>query len=93
MGNSATFLMLDCRDTTSNLGLVLLNVYSDDGLGATSNEAIWTEFMTDCKKYFDLKEKDPYFFLGAGIIQDANGAIHLDPSKYIRETVSKYDLD
>jgi hypothetical protein len=93
MGNSATFLMLDRRDATSNPGLILLNVYSDDGLGATSNETIWDEFMTDFKKHFDLEEKDPDFFLGAGIIQDANGAIHLDPSKYIRETVSKYDLD
>ena len=93
MGNSATFLMLDRRHMTSNPGLILLNVYSDDGLGATSNEDIWNEFMTDFKKHFELEEKDPDFFLGAGIIQDADGSIHLDPSKYIRETVSKYDLE
>ena len=45
MGNSATMLMLDRRDDTHNPGLIILNVYSDDGLGATSNEEIWEAFM------------------------------------------------
>ena len=40
-----------------------------------------------------MEEKDPDYFLGAGIHQDESGAIRLDPSKYIREVVGKYDLD
>ena len=93
MGNSATMLMLDRRDDAHNPGLIILNVYSDDCLGATSNEEIWEAFMIDFKKNFELEEKSPDYFLGAGITQDEFGVIRLDPSKYIREMVSKYDLD
>ena len=63
MGNSATMLMLDRRDATTNPGLIILNVYSDDGLGATSNEEIREEFMTDFKKNFELKEKSPDYIV------------------------------
>ena len=93
MGNSATMLMLDRRSAATNPGLIILNVYSDDCLGATSNKEIWAEFMTDFKKNFEFEEKSPDYFLGAGITQDEFGIIRLDPSKYIREMVSRYDLD
>ena len=93
MGNSATLLLLDRRSAAVNPGLILLNVYSDDGLGATSGDEIWDEFIRDFKLHFELEEKDPDYFLGAGIHQDESGAIRLDPSKYIREVVGKYDLD
>jgi len=68
-------------------------VYSDDGLGATDSEEMWREFMQDFKSKFELEEKEPDYFLGCGIIQDESGAIHLDPSKYIREMLAKYDMD
>ena len=79
MGNSATMLMLDRRDATTNPGLIILNVYSDDGLGATSNEEIREEFMTDFKKNFELKEKSPdYWYYST---QHEFGVFCLDPSK------------
>ena len=80
MGNSATLLLLDRRSAAVNPGLILLNVYSDDGLGATSGDEIWDEFIRDLKLHFELEEKDPDYFLGAGIHQDESGAIRLDPS-------------
>jgi hypothetical protein len=38
-------------------GIILLNVYSDDGLGATSSDQFWDNFMMDFKSKFDLEEK------------------------------------
>jgi hypothetical protein len=49
--------------------------------------------MMDFKSKFDLEEKEPDYFLGCGITQDLEtGKIHLDPSKYIRKTIAKYDM-
>jgi hypothetical protein len=49
--------------------------------------------MMDFKSKFDLEEKEPDYFLGCGITQDLEtGKIQLDPSKYIRETIAKYDM-
>ena len=88
LGNSATFMMLD----RGQAGRIILNVYSDDGLASTSGEEIWREFMTDFKSKFDVQEKAPDYFLGAGIIQHESGAVTLDPSKYLREVASSYDM-
>ena len=93
LGNSASFLILDRRDCPRNPGQILLNVYSDDGLASIDNESLWTEFMLDFKKHFDLEEKEPDYFLGCGITQHADGSIDLDPSKYIREVIAKFDME
>ena len=77
LGSSATFMMLDRGPE----GRILMNVYSDDGLASTNNEMLWDKFMSDFKSKFDVKEKSPDYFLGAGIIQHESGAISLDPSK------------
>ena len=69
-----------------------MNVYSDDGLSSTNNETLWDKFMIDFKSKFDVQEKSPDYFLGAGIIQHKSGAISLDPSKYLREVASSYDM-
>ena len=46
----------------------------------------------DFKSKFDPEEKEPDYFLGCGITQDLEtGKIQIDPSKYIRETIAKYD--
>jgi transposase InsO family protein len=92
LGNSATFLMLDRKDDPECPGVILMNVYSDDGLASTSSEQLWAKFMEDFKKNFDIEEKDPDYFLGAAITQDDSGAIILDPSKYLREVAAKYDM-
>jgi len=87
LGNSATFLILRKAP-----GLILLDVYSDDGLGATNSEEIWQEFIKYFKYKFDLEEEEADFFGGCGIIQDYSGAIHLDSSKFVREMLVKYDM-
>ena len=92
LGNSATFLMLDRRDDPNCPGMILMNVYSDDGLASTSSESLWDKFMVDFKKNFDIEEKDPDYFLGAAIRQTESGSIILDPSKYLREVAAKYDM-
>ncbi len=49
--------------------------------------------MMGFKSKFDLEEKEPDYFLGCGITQDLEtGKIQIDPSKYIRETITKYDM-
>ena len=49
--------------------------------------------MMDLKSKFDLEEKEHDYFLGCGITQDLEtGKIQLDPSKYIREMIAKYDM-
>jgi hypothetical protein len=88
LGSSATFMMLD----RGSEGRILMNVYSDDGLASTNSETLWDKFMNDFKSKFDVQEKDPDYFLGAGIIQHDSGAISLDPSKYLREVASSYDM-
>jgi len=41
LGNSGTFMMLDRRDLPGDAGvIILLNLYSDDGLGSTDNLAL-----------------------------------------------------
>ena len=74
-------------------GLILLNVYSDDGLGATSSDELWDNIMKDFKSKFDVEEKEADYFLGCGITQNLEtGKIQLDPSKYVREMIAKYDM-
>ncbi len=47
----------------------------------------------DFKSKFDLEEKQPDYSLGFEITEDLEtGKIHLDPSKYIRETIAKYNM-
>ena len=59
---------------------------------STNSETLWDKFMNDFKSKFDVQEKDPDYFLGADIIQHDSGAISLDPSKYLREVASSYDM-
>ena len=92
LGNSASFLILR-RDEGKNQGTIMLNVYSDDGLASIDNEDLWKEFMQDFKSKFDVLEKDPDYFLGAGIVQREDGTVEIDPSKYLRESVAKYDME
>ena len=46
--------MLDYRnaDEESMQGIILLNLYSDDGLASIDNSALWDKFMLDFKKAF-----------------------------------------
>ena len=57
-------MCLDIRKCETCPGIILLNVYSDDGLGATSSDQLWDNFMMDFKSKFDLEEKEPDYFLG-----------------------------
>ena len=95
LGNSGTFMMLDRRnDPDARLrGIILLNLYSDDGLASIDNSMLWDKFMKDFKKDFDVIEKDPDYFLGCAIHWDPEtGTIELDASKYLREVVTKFDM-
>ena len=80
------------RTTGEHQGTIILNVYSDDGLASIDNEELWRQFMNDFKEKFEVVEKDPDYFLGAGIIQHEDGSVEIDPSKYLRESVAKYDM-
>jgi len=95
LGNSGTFMMLDRRDSSneSMRGIILLNLYSDDGLASIDNSALWDRFMIDFKNAFDVVEKDPDYFLGCAVEWDpVTGVIQLDASKYLREVIAKFDL-
>ena len=95
LGNSGTFLMLDRRDAkdAGKRGIILLNLYSDDGLASINNSALWDVFMADFKRDFDVLEKDPDYFLGCTIEWDEKtSVISLDPSKYLREVAAKFDM-
>jgi hypothetical protein len=95
LGNSGTFLMLDRRQSgdATNRGIVLLNLYSDDGLASIDNTSLWDNFMKDFKRDFDVLEKDPDFFLGCSIEwNEETNVISLDPSKYLREVAAKFDM-
>jgi hypothetical protein len=49
--------------------------------------------MLDFKVAFNVLEKDPDYFLGCAIEWDPiTGVIKLDPGKYLREIVAKYDM-
>ena len=49
--------------------------------------------MVDFKATFNELEKDPEYFLGCAIEWDPiTGIIKLDPGKYLREIVAKYDM-
>ena len=95
LGNSGTFLMLDRRDAddVSMQGIILLNLYSDDGLASIDNSKLWDKFMIDFKGAFEVVEKDPDYFLGCAIEWDPEtGVIQLDASKYLREVIAKFDM-
>jgi len=50
LSNSGTFMMLDRRDLPGDAcGIILLNLYSDDGFGSTDNSALWDSFMVDSR--------------------------------------------
>jgi len=49
--------------------------------------------MVDFKVAFNVLEKDPDYFLGCAIEWDLiTGVIKLDPGKYLREIIAKYDM-
>ena len=88
-------MMLDNRNDAdpSKRGIILLNLYSDDGLASIDNSALWDNFMKDFKSSFAVLEKDPDYFLGCAIEWDAeSGIISIDASKYLREVISKFDM-
>jgi hypothetical protein len=88
-------MMLDRRnaDEESMQGIILLNLYSDDGLASIDNSSLCDKFMQDFKKAFDVVEKDPDYFLGCAIEWDPEtGVIKLDASKYLREVIAKFDM-
>ena len=91
---SGTFMMLDRRDLPGDAGgIILLNLYSYDGLGSTDNSALWDSFMVDFKVEFHVHEKDPDYFLGCAIEWDPiTGVIKLDPGENLRKIVAKYDM-
>jgi len=95
LGNSGTFMMLDRRDLPGDVGgIILLNLYSDDGLGSTDNSALWDSFMVDFKVEFNVLEKDPDYFLGCAFEWDPiTGVIDVFPGKYLHEIVAKYKHD
>jgi hypothetical protein len=66
LGDSGTFLIFDRRDAddVSIQGIILLNLYSDDGLTSIDNSKLWDRFMLDFKSVFEVVEKDPDYFLG-----------------------------
>ena len=87
--------MLDYRnaDEESMQGIILMNLYSDDGRASIDNSALWDRFMLDFKKAFDVVEKDPDYFLGCAIEWDPEtGVIKLDTSKYLREVIAQIDM-
>jgi hypothetical protein len=51
-------------------GIILLNLYSDDGLASIDNSTLWDKYMLDLKKAFDVVEKDPDYFLGCALEWD-----------------------
>jgi len=64
-------MMLDRRDLPGDAcGIILLNLYSDNGLGSTDNSVLWNSFMVDFKVAFNVLEKDPDYFLGCSIEWD-----------------------
>jgi hypothetical protein len=88
-------MMLDRRnaDEESMQGIILLILYSDDGLASIDNSSLWDKFMQDFKKAFDVVEKDPDYFLGCAIEWDPEtGVIKLDASKYLCEVITKFDM-
>jgi len=96
LGNSGTFMMLDRRDLPGDVsGIILLNLYSDDGLGSTDNSALWDSFTVDLKVEFNVLEKDPDYFLVCAIEWPGDpitGVIKLDRGKYLRKIVAKYQI-
>ena len=92
--------MLDRRDSgdESLRGIILLNLYSDDGLASIDNSALWDKFMLDFKAVFDVVEKDPDYFLGCaiewdpetGVIQTLIGQRVLTPGVVMVATLSCY---
>jgi len=82
--------MLDRRDLPGDTGgIILLNLYSDDGLRSTNNSALWDSFMVDFKLEFNVLD----YFLGCAIEWDPiTSIIKLDLRKYLREIVAKYDM-
>ena len=61
LGISGTFMMLDRRndDNESMQGIMLLNLYSDDGLSSIDNLTLFDKFMIDFNGAFDVVENDP----------------------------------
>jgi hypothetical protein len=88
-------MLMDRRnaDEESMQAIILLNLYSDDGLASIDNSTLWDKFMLDFKKAFDVVEKDPDDFLGSAIEWDpGTGVIMLDASKYLREVIAQFDM-
>jgi hypothetical protein len=58
-------MYLDIRKCETCPGIILLNVYSDDGLGATSSDQLWDNFMMDLSPNLMWKKRNPTIFLVA----------------------------
>ena len=95
LGNSGTFMMLDRREQDDDdKGIILLILYIDNSLGLTDNGELWDSFMLHFKKDFDVLQKYPEYFLECGIEWDlTTSIIQIDPGKYLREMVAKYEMN
>ena len=71
---------------------LILVLYVDDGLIASSNKEDVDKFLTDLKKSFQISCSEAKFYLGLEIAQEKDG-IKITQKGYIKNILKKFNLE
>ena len=80
------------RHTKDN-GLILLAVYVDDLLLATTNEFFQDYIIKGLSSHFTITASEPRLFLGMQISIDENHNIRINQQKYIKNILARFKME
>ena len=72
---------------------VLVVLYVDDGLVASTNKLKLEEFLNNLKAEFKIKEKELSYFLGLEVDQEEDGSIRIHQQSYIKRMLQRFGMD
>ena len=73
---------------------ILVSIHVDDGLAASSDEAMYKEFIAAMSKEFDLSDsRELKWFLGGKVEQDRKrGIVRLSQEQYRNDVLKRFQI-
>lgn len=71
---------------------IIVTLYVDDGLIASTNKNMLDEFLKKLKSEFKVKDKPLSYFLGLEINQEEDGTIKVHQKNYTKKLLERFDM-
>ncbi|BES89629.1 Reverse transcriptase (RNA-dependent DNA polymerase) [Nesidiocoris tenuis] len=75
-----------------NGNMILVALYVDDGLVATTDPQELQEFIKELKAEFKITVKDANFYLGIEINQKEDGSVTINQQNYIKKILQRFNM-